>query len=105
MQHAVAVSAAYSEEPTTLSQYMYTHQRLTDLCRGPLPCDIVDQMTQTACGIAERILEAPAADWRELSKKAVLLIDELPYEEEWLDRIYESLRDDVARLSLAERVA
>ncbi|MCD9898121.1 hypothetical protein QIH85_42945 [Bradyrhizobium japonicum] len=59
-------------------------------------------MTHTACGIAEKILEAPAADWRELSKKALLLLDELPYEPEWLDRICESLQGDIARLSLAE---
>ncbi|MEY9137193.1 hypothetical protein ACVIWV_009344 [Bradyrhizobium diazoefficiens] len=60
-----------AERPTTLSQFLYTHRRLTDLARGPLPSEIVEEMTHTACGIAEKILEAPAADWRELSKKAV----------------------------------
>lgn len=101
MRQATSIAATGSE-PTTLSQYLYSHRRLTDLARGPLPSQIIEEMTNTACGIAERILEAPAADWRELSKKALLLIDELPHDPEWLDRICESLRDDVARLSLAE---
>ncbi|WP_407122715.1 hypothetical protein [Bradyrhizobium sp. STM 3561] len=91
-----------AERPTTLSQFLYTHEKLRNLTRGPLPDIVIEEMTQTACGIAERILEAPAADWRELSKKALLLLDELPYEPEWLDKIYNSLSEDAARLSLAE---
>jgi len=96
-----ATPVTESDRPT-LSQLLYTHRRLTDLARGPLPRQIVDEMTNTACGIAEKTLEAPAADWRELSKKALLLLDELPYDEEWLDRIRGSLQEDVARLSLQE---
>jgi hypothetical protein len=87
---------------TPLSQFLYTHQRLTNLARGPLPSAIVDEMLHTACGIAEKILEAPAADWRELSKKVLLLLNELPYEPEWLDKICENLSEDISRLSLAE---
>lgn len=101
MPQATTIASTESDR-TTLSQFLYTHRRLTDLARGPLPSQIVEEMTDTACGIAERVLDAPAADWRELSKKALMLLDELPYEPEWLDKIYESLREDIARLSLAE---
>ncbi|BBB96649.1 MULTISPECIES: hypothetical protein [Bradyrhizobium] len=48
------------------------------------------------------MFDAPAAGWRELSRKALLLLDELPYEPEWLDRIYDRLFEDSARLKLAE---
>ncbi|UEM08314.1 hypothetical protein J4G43_026245 [Bradyrhizobium barranii subsp. barranii] len=99
-----AASFPSAERPTTLSQFFYTHRRLTDLARGPIPSQIVEEMTRTARGIAERILKAPAANWRELSEKAILLLNELPREPEWLDSIHESLREDGARLSLAESV-
>jgi hypothetical protein len=99
MQQAASVLTVESDR-TTLSQFLYTHRRLTDLCRGPLPGEIIEQMTQTAYGIAEKILEAPAADWRELSEKALLLLNEGNYEPEWLDKVYESLHEDKARLSL-----
>ncbi|WP_066506035.1 hypothetical protein [Bradyrhizobium macuxiense] len=87
---------------TSLSQFLYTHEKLRNLTRGPLPSDIVEEMTSTARGIAERILEAPASDWRELCRKALVLLDELPREPEWIERIEATLRHDDARLSLAD---
>ncbi|WP_225644300.1 hypothetical protein [Bradyrhizobium australafricanum] len=92
-----------ADRATSLSQFLYTHEKLRNLTRGPLPRAIVDEMVHTAHGIAVRALDAPAADWRELSRKALLLLDELPYEPEWLDRICDSLSEDAARLELADR--
>lgn len=74
-------AAITHSDPTTLSQFLYTHEKLRNLARGPLPSQIVDEMVHTVCGIAEKVLEAPAADWRELSKKALLMIEELPVDD------------------------
>ena len=96
-------AAITHSDPTTLSQFLYTHQKLMNLARGPLPSAVVDEMVNTACGIAEKIVEAPAVDWRELSKKALLMIEELPVDDpDWVDRICESLSEDIARLSVVE---
>jgi hypothetical protein len=96
-------AAITHSDPTTLSQFLYTHEKLRNLARGPLPSQIVDEMVHTVCGIAEKVLEAPAADWRELSKKALLMIEELPVDDpDWVDRICESLSGDIVRLSAVE---
>ncbi|MGY4313104.1 hypothetical protein [Bradyrhizobium sp. JR3.5] len=93
-----------SQEPTTtsLSQFLYTHEKLRNLARGPLPRQIVDEMTDTACGIAEKMLEAPAADWHQLVRKVQVLLEELSDEAQWIEKIKDTLREDEARLSLAE---
>ncbi|MCP3372723.1 MULTISPECIES: hypothetical protein [Bradyrhizobium] len=49
-----------AERPTTLSQYLSTHEKVRNLARGLLPDAVVEEMTHTACGIAERVLDAPA---------------------------------------------
>ncbi|MET4721212.1 hypothetical protein ABIF63_005318 [Bradyrhizobium japonicum] len=75
MLQATAITAAESKRPTTLSQFFYTHRRVTDLARGPLPSRVVDDLLGTAAGIQKEILATPAANWSEFGAKACLLIN------------------------------
>jgi len=80
---------------TTLSQLLYTHEKLENLARGPLSAPVVDQMQQTAHELVLEIGTAPAQDWDEFYRKLKALLGDYLDVHQYLDVI----RADVGRLA------
>lgn len=80
---------------TPLSQLLYTHEKLENLTRGPLPAPIVDQMQQAVHELVLEIGNAPAEDWDEFYRKLKALLGDYLDVHQYMDII----RADVGRLA------
>ncbi|MGB3044375.1 MAG: hypothetical protein WBB98_14435 [Xanthobacteraceae bacterium] len=60
----------------TLSQLLYTHEKLENLARGPLSAPIVEQMRETAHELVLEIGTAPATSWDDFVRKLRVLLDD-----------------------------
>lgn len=65
---------AEADNSTSLSQLLYTHEKLENLARGSLSEPIVSQMKDTAHELVLEIGSAPAHDWDEFHRKLRVLL-------------------------------
>ncbi|MGB3044596.1 MAG: hypothetical protein WBB98_15570 [Xanthobacteraceae bacterium] len=65
---------AKAADNPTLSQLLYTHEKLENLARGPLSAPVVEQMKETAHELVLEIGTAPASDWDEFMRKLKVLL-------------------------------
>jgi hypothetical protein len=79
----------------TLSQLLYTHEKLENLARGSLSRQVIEQIENTAQGVLLEIGEARAQSWDEFERKLAVLLDDYNESNVFLDVI----RDDIARLA------
>jgi hypothetical protein len=91
----------------SLSQLLYTHEKLCNLARGPLSGGVVGQMRETAKDLLSEIASAPALSWPEFGKKVSLFFGELTNAptDEWLEAIQLSVYDDIYRLNRTVELA
>jgi hypothetical protein len=80
---------------TSLSQLLYSHEKLENLARGPLSEPIVSQMRDTVHELVLEIGNAPAEDWDEFYRKLKALLGDYMDVHQYMDVI----RADVGRLA------
>jgi hypothetical protein len=85
---------AANETTPTLSQLLYTHEKLENLGRGSLSRPVVEQINATASGLVVEIGKTPADSWDEFHRKLGVLLDDHIDSSIFLDII----QDDVGRL-------
>lgn len=61
-------------EEITLSQLLYTHEKLENLARGQLSAPIVEQMRETAHELVLEIGMARALSWEDFQRKLRVLL-------------------------------
>jgi hypothetical protein len=89
-------SATENTAAIPLSQLLYTHEKLSNLARGPLSGSVVGQIKDTATSVALEIGKAPAQSWEEFHRKLAVLLHDWDDVYEFMDVI----RGDIARLAL-----
>lgn len=84
------------EDTPTLSQLLYTHEKVENLARGPLSPNVVDALRDAAHGLVLEMGNAPAASWDEFHRKLGALLDD------YIDvgTFMGVIREDVCRLAL-----
>jgi hypothetical protein len=87
--------ADHDDTTPTLSQLLYTHEKLENLARGDLSRPVVEQIKDTAQGVALEIGKTPANSWSEFHRKLAVLLDDYIDAHRFLDVIGE----DIARLA------
>jgi len=85
--------AGYDDTPT-LSQLLYTHEKLENLARGDLSRPVVEQIKDTAQGLVLEIGKTPALSWDEFNRKLAVLLDDYLDATAFLD----VMREDISRL-------
>jgi hypothetical protein len=78
----------------SLSQLLYTHEKLENLARGSLSRPVVEQINATAAGLVVEIGKTPADSWSEFHRKLGVLLDDHADSHEFLD----VMQEDVSRL-------
>ena len=91
---------ATNETTPTLSQLLYTHEKLENLARGSLSRPVVEQINAPAAGLVVEIGKTPADSWSEFHRKLGVLFDDHADSHAFLDVIGE----DIARLAGVMRV-
>lgn len=89
------------EERPSLSQLLYTHEKLENLARGPLSRPVIEQIKDTAQGVLLEIGKAPAMSWDELHRKVAALLDD--YDD--ASTFMEVFNNDICRLAWPTKMA
>jgi hypothetical protein len=87
--------ADHDDTTPTLRQLLYTHEKLENLARGDLSRPVVEQIKDTAIGVALEIGKTPANSWSEFHRKLGVLLDDHPDSTAFMD----VLGEDIARLA------
>jgi hypothetical protein len=98
--------ATADDTTTSISQLLYTHEKVCNLARGPIPDAIVDHLRGAASDLVDQVVRTQATSWRELARKAALFLDETTGAptEEFLSRIRDSVHADIRHLDGIELV-
>jgi hypothetical protein len=91
------LQANHDDTTPTLRQLLYTHEKLENLARGDLSRPVVEQIKDTAQGVALEIGKTPANSWSEFHRKLAVLLDDYIDSRAFL----ETIREDVCRLVLS----
>jgi hypothetical protein len=89
---------AANEDTPTLSQLLYTHEKLENLGRGSLSRPVIQQIEATAAGLVVEIGKTPANSWSEFHRKLAVLLDDHADSHAFMD----VLGEDIARLGDGE---
>ena len=96
------MAQATDEDTTpTLSQLLYTHEKLENLARGPLSASVVEKIKDTAQGVLLEIGKAPAQSWDEFHRKLKALL----YDWDDVYEFMEVINNDVYRLAWPTKMA
>jgi hypothetical protein len=88
--------ANHDDTTPTLSQLLYTREKLENLARGALSRPVVEQIENTATGVLLEIGKTPANSWSEFHRKLAALLGDYIDSSIFLDII----REDTCRLVL-----
>jgi hypothetical protein len=87
--------ATSTDTTPTLSQLLYTQEKLENLARGDLSRPVIEQIKGTAQGLVLEIGKTPAYSWDEFHRKLGVLLDDYIDSHAFLDVI----GGDIARLA------